>query len=285
MSTHGFTRASLAVSAIAITMTAAPLTAQSVWVEPGRHQGVWMEVLRPELSQDLRDLLDVSFISSATFFGGRYAVSPRLNVVGELPFAYGDLKEIDIDGHRATIGNPYLAIEYAASRPLVFELGVRAPLADEESFGTLIGLLTEFPTRSEAFLTDYVPVTASASYDFRLDDRLMFRLRGGPSLWLNTGDTVDPETDETIVLDTELLATYGGQLWYDAPRYNLGAGLIGRAALTADGDFGQRTLHQLGFSGNLVLGKVVPGLQFRVPLDDDDGVDFVAGLNLGLRIN
>lgn len=284
MSIYGVMRPSIAVSAIAITATVAPLAAQAVWVEPGRHQGVWMEVLRPELSEELTNLMDVSFISSATFLGGRYTVSPRLNLVGELPFAYGDLDGLDLDGQRATIGNPYLGLEYLASGPLAFELGIRAPLADEESFGTLIGLLTEFPTRSEAFLTDYVPLTASASYDVRLADRWAFRLRGGPSLWLNTGDAVDPETDETIALDTELLASYGGQLWYDAPRYNIGGGMMGRAALTADGDFGERTLHQLGLSGNLVLGKVVPGLQFRVPLDDDDGVDFVAGLNLALRI-
>lgn len=284
MSISRLTRGSIALSAIAITTAAAPVAAQSVWVEPGRHQGVWVEFLRPELSDDMSELLDVSFMSSATFLGGRYAVSPKLNVVGELPFAYGDLDDVDLDGDRATIGNPYLGIEVLASPRLTFEAGVRAPLADEENFGTLVGLLTEFPTRSEAFITDYVPLTAAALYDVRLNDNWLFRLRGGPSLWLNTDDAVDPETDERIVLDTELLATYGGQLWYEAPRYNLGAGVMGRAALTEDGDFGERTLHQLGLSGNLVLGNVVPGLQFRVPLDDDDGVDFVAGLTLAVRM-
>lgn len=284
MSTLGVKRASVALMAIAIG-AAAPLAAQSVWVERDRHPGVWMEVLRPELSQDVTDVLDVSFISSATFLSGRYALSPRLNVVGELPFAYGDLNGVEMDGHRATLGNPYLGIEVLTSGPLSFEAGIRAPLADEESFGTVIGLLTEFPTRSEAFLIDYVPVTASAIYDVRLDDRVTFRVRGGPSLWLNTGDPVDPETEEPISLDTELLATYGGQLWYQAPRWSVGGGLMGRGLLTEDGSFNERTVHQLGLTGNVVLGKVVPGLQFRVPLDDGDGVDFVTGLNIAVRMN
>lgn len=60
-----------------------------------------------------------------------------------------------------------------------------------------------------------------------------------------------------------------------------GGGITGVAILTEDGSFGERTYHQAGVTLNLLLGEVRPGINGRVPLDDElDFIDFTVGLHL-----
>lgn len=60
-----------------------------------------------------------------------------------------------------------------------------------------------------------------------------------------------------------------------------GGGITGVAILTEDGSFGERTYHQAGVTLNLLLGEVRPGINVRVPLDDElDFIDFTVGLHL-----
>lgn len=280
------------VPALALAAIVSPLPgsldAQSLWLEPGRSTSVWLEVLRPETDEGFASLVELepTFASSAAFLGGRLPLTSAIGLVAEVPMAYADVEDGELPDEisSTTLGNPYLGVELgAADAPLWFEVGVRAPLVSDESLGTPLGLVTDFVNRGEAFLNDVVPVNAYANYLWRNGDGVAVRLRGGPSVWIPTEDFVDVEEGD-FLSDPELLASYGAQLWYERPRYNLGAGLTGRAALTDEGGFDERTAHQAAASANVVFGRFVPGVQFRVPLDDDAFVDFMTGLQLAVRL-
>lgn len=284
-------RSARAAFGVALIGTLAPiaLSAQSIWIDPGLGDALTLEALKPNLEGE-----GATLTTSVHFVGIRLSAGQNLRLVAEAPFAYGDVKE-EADGlpegvEKATLGNPYLGIEWVPSTgsPFFVELGARAPLAsdlfvdetlEEGNFGTAIGLLTEFGTRAEAFLPDIVPLSAMANYWLRLSEGeaagLALRLRGGPVTWIPTDGG-----------DVELLGVYSAQLWYQGAGFSLGGGYVGRGILTdEDASFDEATVHQVGGSANLTLGRLVPGLQFRVPLDEEDGVDFIAGLNLGLRLN
>jgi len=48
----------------------------------------------------------------------------------------------------------------------------------------------------------------------------------------------------------------------------------------------RRTIHQLGLSASYTTGRFIPGILFRVPMDDDlsEILDFVFGINVGYRL-
>jgi hypothetical protein len=107
------------------------------------------------------------------------------------------------------------------------------------------------------------------------------RLRGGPSLLINT----DKDRFEDA---TELFIGYSAQLGYESEMVSIMGGFTGRANLTEeDADYGERSVHQLGFMASVGLGNVRPGIHLRLPLDEDlkDTFDFVLGFHLGVQLN
>ncbi len=101
------------------------------------------------------------------------------------------------------------------------------------------------------------------------------RLRIGPELCIRTTGRIGPRT--------EWLGDYGAQLYHVAGPLELSAQAGGVANLRGeDGNFGERSFHQLGLGGSYLLGAVRPGLVLRLPLDKDmtDVLDYVVGLTL-----
>lgn len=256
----------------------AALSAQTAWWDVSRDRLVWFEVLRPEFEgpNDLR------FTSSAWFAGGRAAVSDDLTLVAEVPVAYGRFKsgvalEPGEEVDRSTVGNPYLGLEWGRNgSPAWLEAGVRAPLASSgPNLGTEVGIFSDFVHRAEAFVVDAVPVTVMGNYLYRHDSGLFLRGRAGPAVWIAVDDR-----DET-----ELLASYMGQVGYDFGRATLQGAYMGRALLTeSDLSFREATFNQVGLAATAKLGRLQPAMQFRVPLDDDLGTDFVAGFGLAVML-
>jgi hypothetical protein len=252
--------------------------AQSIWQDYTSWEGLTIEFLKPNYV----DEEDLSFLTSATFLSGRFPVTRNVVFSGELPFSYVnyDIPQGPDLGARQTFGNPYFGLEFHFRRtPLFFEVGARAPLTagieKENGEATINGGLTDFVDRAEAFATDAVPITGFVNYILSSRTGFSLRLRGGPSVWIASGDR---EESETFIL-------YSVQAFYETGILRFAGGFSGRYLASADnGDFGERSFHQLTFGLDIILGMFRPGVTIRIPLDDEykDMISTVFGISLGI---
>ncbi|UCE41130.1 MAG: hypothetical protein JSV17_17125 [Candidatus Aminicenantes bacterium] len=264
--------------AIMILFAFSSLGAQSIWQDPTSWEGIFIEFLKPHYA----DEIDLSFLTSVTFLSARFPMTRNINFSGELPFSYikWDIPQGPDLGAQQTFGNPYFGLEYHPRRTaLFFELGVRAPLATgiegENGEATINGGLTDFVDRAEAFATNAIPVTGFVNYIFSSRTGFSLRLRGGPSFWFASGDR---EESETFIM-------YSAQVFYETDIFRFGGGFSGRySASMEDGDFGERSMHQLTFGLDIILGMFRPGAYIRIPLDEEykEIIDTVIGISLGI---
>lgn len=257
------------------------LEAQSIWQDYTTREGITIEFLKPHYV----DEEDLSFLTSVTYLSARFPITRNMVFSGEFPFSYVkyDIPQGPDLGAKQTFGNPYFGLELHFRRtPLFIELGARAPLtADvEEKNGeaTVNGGLTDFIDRAEAFATDAVPVSAIMNCILSSRTGFSLRLRGGPSFWFASGDR---EESETFFL-------YSAQAFYETGILRFGGGFSGRYLASADaGNFGERSLHQLTFGLDIILGMFRPGVYIRIPLDEDlkDMINTVWGISLGIEFD
>lgn len=259
---------------VVVTLIApAVLQSQPIWLDQTEPRSIALEVYKPKKE-------NTEFLSSTIFLSLRLGISNNLVFVGELPFAYAGLKNVDVSDTQ--VGNPYLGLELAREdSPLFFEFGARLPLVSSSNLATTLGQLTD-ADRMEAFTTDVTSLLAALNFQNVFPPKQIFlRARVGASLWLSTGDGGPALI--TGGEDSELFFLLSGQVGYDGRCLFLGAGLTGRIVLTNEGDFGRRSFLQLGANARFKLGRFRPGLHFRLPLEDDlkEVLDFVGGVSLG----
>jgi hypothetical protein len=159
------------------------------------------------------------------------------------------------------------------------EVGIRVPLPSDsdsaiepENIGRFIGLYSTlihfevFTPRTFSFIT-------MINYRYGSEPGPFIRLRGGPSIIIfpgaGGGDGFLP-----------LTVDYGLQGGYESGRFRAGAGYTGRV-------YGLGLMvHQLGFNANVGLGRIRPGVHFRMPLDKEskEDLNYVLGLNLGVHL-
>ncbi len=267
--------------AIPLFVSVSSLNAQSIWQDYSTQQALTLEILKPVY----HDREDVSFLTSVLFLSARIPVTRSVIFVAELPFSYinWDIPQGPDLGSQQTFGNPYFGLELGFRRsPLFFEAGVRAPLtADldgDNALATHNGYVTDFVDRAEAFAPDAIPISGFLNCVFRSRTGFSLRLRGGPAFWIATGDRKD---SETFIL-------YSAQVWYDTGDLRFGGGFSGRYLASAeDGDFGERSTHQLTFALDFLLGTFRPGIQVRIPLDENyrDVLNVVIGVTLGIDLD
>jgi len=134
---------------------------------------------------------------------------------------------------------------------------------------------------NQAFLPDILSFHAGANYRYRSPDGFALRLRFCPLIWIGTGDRSS--------IDPELFVLYAAQAGYEGEMVAVGGGLSGRYLLTAEGEstLGSRTMHQFGLYANFDLGGWGPGIQARLPLDDDlqDVTDPVFSLSVSWKLS
>ncbi len=239
----------------------AAASGQSIWYDPVDPPRAWLEVMRPTLDEQIVGADGLTTTSSAWFVGGRFHLSPGLRLVAEVPFAHGEPESAPLFGGGTTaLGNPYVGLEHVGDGgPVWFEVGARLPLAPEDNFGGLVGLVADPVDRMEAFATDVLPITAAVNYQRGAGSGFQLRLRASTAGWIPTGGG-----------DGDLLVGYGGQAGYRGGGLRIVGGISGRAVLTeSDVSFGERTVHQAGATVALRMGGVEPGFHVRLPLDDD----------------
>lgn len=252
------------------------LRGQGVWTGPGSGGTVWLEIVKPEDTETGTPLL-----STAWYLGGRLPLGETTALVGELPMAFaGEQEARGLRGRRtftldaeAALGNPYLGLELATGSPLSWELGLWLPAADGGFRAIGVGRSADAVDRLEAWTpADVVPLVGTADYVARAPSGLFARARGGSTVWIPTG-----------VGDMEVTFQYGGQVGWENEDLRAFGGLTGRFVATGSGTLADITLHQLGGGARFLLGRVEPGVQLRVPLDDGLA-DLVFGVSAAVRV-
>jgi len=257
-----------------------PLSGQSNWLTRSKKTSVTLELIKPNFDGDD----DLTVATSVLFLSARGPVSENNRIVVELPIAHVGFDNSD-SSDETLLGNPYFGFEFGLSdSPTFFELGFRLPLApDDKEFASFIGVLSDFE-RLEAFASDLLMFSGRVNYQRRNASNIVFRLRGGPSLWVFVSDEEDDPEDE-------IWLNYSMQVGYESDSFSVLGGLTGSYWVTqGDDDLIDRTVHQLGVAASLVQGKLRPGVHFRLPLNSGDdailaGLDFVFGLSLGVQFD
>ncbi len=250
---------------------------QTIFRDLGQEKTITLEVLKPDFGENS----NASFLTSSSFLTLHLPISNNLMFTGELPFSYAKFSSrFSGDRSGGTIGNPYIGFEYRDNKKSTFmgEFGVRIPLTSDESIAAFPGLLTDFIDRAEAFAPKIFSIHTMANYVSQSETGVTLRVRSGPLLWLNTEDNGG---------DTEVFLLYGATIGYNGDAVRLQGGFNGRWLLSNDGaNFGESTLHQIGFSANFGSGNVRPGVSLRVPLDDDfqNTLDLTLGLDVTFQL-
>lgn len=253
-------RARTASASVVLALTTAtPVFAQTIW-SPIEHQpSVRVEALHPQLksSQGAK----VNAFSGALFVTGAFPLSEHLTLAAELPFSRSSISAAGESALDNAIGNLYVGLQLrtaAASRGVVGELGVRAPLIGDNDFAaSAIGSLTDLD-REEAFSNGVTTLYAAGGVYAR-GAQTTGRLRIGLSkqfLGKNAGEN-------------ETYLDYGVLGSVDANRVRLGAALTGRHLLTEAGSFDDRSFHHAALSASILFDQFRPGLFVRVPFDND----------------
>lgn len=256
-------------------------TAQSLWMPRDGDRTLMLEVLKPSLEG-----FDTEFSTGALFLSGRLAVSPRLSVVGEIPYARHKSTYLVfyIDNSSSTIGNPYAGVEYKlGSGPAFLELGVRPPLADNnKALASFTGKASDV-ARWEAFSPDRFAIVAAFNVREVTPSKIALRLRLSPAFTIPTKGSSE----------TMLYAIYSFQVGYEGTTVRVGTSMTGRAQITqelgdtildfiAAGDkLGQRTSNQLELHADFLSGHIRPGLDVHVPLG---GMGYYVSSVVGLSV-
>jgi len=242
-------------------LNANEILAQSIWLEPLGDKEINLEIIKPAFNEDGYLDADFTTFTLTYFLSGRFAFGENSRIVGELPLAHAATD--DGNDSDTAVGNLYLGAEFGQVRSgIQGDVGVRIPTASTDNIASIVGAFSDYVDRVEAFLPEVLSVIAAGKYKYRSSEGVGLGVRLAPVLWIDTGDGGGDST--------ELFVLYSLMAWYESEVVGIGGGFSGRFfATVSDADFGQRTNHQLGVFANLTLGRWLPGVQLRVPLDED----------------
>jgi hypothetical protein len=262
--------------------------AQSIWLTPPREPTFSIEALKPSFKRASHR----AWTTSVFFLSCRVPISEGSVMVAEIPFVHSSgFKSSSFFGGSGSsnfIGNPYLGLEVGKpDRSVSGEFGVRLPLG--KNFGdhygaSSVGRNTDYD-RYEAFSPDLWSITGMLNYRHKTPSGLVVRLRGGPVLSFEPGESA------MIIFPYLGYMGYSAQVWHESRRVHVGGGVTGRMLFLdfyngRGGGIGKVTTHQLGVFANFPAGRVQPGVHIRVPLDEDliYDLNLVVGVNLGITL-
>lgn len=250
--------------------------AQGSWVRTGEGaRSFALEVQKPSFEAD-----EFTFLTTVLVLSGEFPVSDGISAELELPFAHAGFDApFASSSSSRTFGNPYVgAAFYRDDGSGSLRVGVRLPLAREfgdDDFATGVGVLSD-QDRMERFPPDVLSLLGLGEHRSTLETGLTWALHGGGSVMTPTSGRGE----------TEGYLLYGAGIEAPFQAVRLGAGLTGRMIVTeSELGLGERTIHQVSFSGRLDRGRVRPAVQYRLPVDDDLGqvLDWVLSLGVEIR--
>lgn len=213
-------------------------------------------------------------LSTVNQLGLRWSHGARVYVL-EIPFV---VAKADGAVSGATfVGNPFIGIASSPTANATVEAGVRLPIAKADNaaagFAQQVGFFGDV-LDFEAYGDHIASVRGSVAFRDSTSDHIVVRLALRPTLVIPTGNTS---------ATSELYFDYAVQAGYETDHLRIGAALNGRALITESNiDIGARTLHQGSLGAGVVLGRWRPGVEVRVPLDQDlkDLLDLSVGMKL-----
>ncbi|MEM1055530.1 MAG: hypothetical protein AAGI52_08375 [Bacteroidota bacterium] len=230
---------------------------------------------------------------------GRFAVTPGLSIVGDVPTVYAAIdfespfsdQTSEERSSAFVLGNPYLGVEAALPNPrgrASAGLGGRLPVV-----GTLIDLGDEDGTalfysqfasydRFLAFIPNTLSVVGTAEGSLALSPTVSLVGRLAPQLAINAGN------EQSLPDDLELFLSYTFRAEAEAGPALLTGGIRATGFLTEElGDDVARFETAIGLAAEVKAGTVRPGFFVEVPVGGnlDDLLDAVAGVGLGVDLN
>ena len=262
-------RAAALLLAMAAVAPISAASAQSLWLPRVTPRAVWVEALHPVF-----DEVDEQITTGAFFVGYRGPLDQKTSIVAEVCLArFGAAGE----DNAFIVGNPYVGLEYPLpGTPIFFEFGGRVSIVDtDEPTANLTGVVSDV-NRWEGFLD-------ATSFQLGINARHV-----APSGLMVRG---------RIIPVAVLSSVFGNQQWDGYLLYALQAGygqrtvraglaLCSRTLLFEAGTFAERSFHQADVQRDFGSGKLRPGIDVKVPLDEfDDLVPVVVGVRLGVDLN
>lgn len=267
----------LSVAWLACLVLPAGVNAQSPWLVPRSDRAVHLEILKPSFDEDWAEY---TFTTFALFLSGRFAVGDNIVLVGELPFATVGVEVEGFDESESTVGNIYLGAEFGGTdSPAFGEFGVRLPLTKDTDYFGFEFMFMDVVDRWEAFIHEVASVHAATNFRYAAENGLGFRGRFAPVVWFDAGDA--------LADDVEFFVLYSAQALFQGANVAVSGGFSGRLWVTVeDADLGERTLHQFVLAASYGLGRWWPGVQIRVPLDEDltEAIGPAFCLSLGVQL-
>lgn len=253
-------------TAILLPLIAIDAAAGTVWRDLSDRGGVELDAAFPGFEFD-------GVSASIVSLTGRRRLSEDLVLHADVPYLTASDDDVDVE----ILGNPYVGLELGkAEMDWTVESGLRLPLIpsdpDREELGALAtGVLTDFLVRPGAFVVDAIPVELTFHYRPRSDVGSHVAVHLGLEVWAPIDERDDTETAFVFGGDISLIG--------DPLRVNLGA--TGRIQFDESGDEGEIEF-EAGIEGK--AGRVRPGLQLRIPVDDlADLVDYVIVAYVGVH--
>lgn len=267
MTNQSTLRSFLACTVVALTALFNTTNAQNIWLNDTA-KSISVETLKPSFdNQAFFGGVDFSFATSATYISGRIplAKNPSKVIKFELPIVHGKVSSnfANVSDSETGIGNLLIGMEFRKrGLPSWTEVTVRLPTVDKTQQGipTIVGSAAD-PNRQEAVFPDMIHIGFSWNYKKIGDDNVYTKLRIGPNIFIDNGDTLD---------DTEFFLDYSGQVGFAGEKVNFLVGLTGRYLISEDDvDFSDRTTHMFGMAATFNAGRVHPGVSLRLPIGDN----------------
>jgi hypothetical protein len=277
---------------LSLVLIPAAASGQSAWLDPTVESSVSLEILKPDYwSSGYGNSIGPKAQSAVWFLSTKIRASSSTFFLFELPVSYydavvrrydyyggGGYDEYEIDSE-ILVGNLFFGIETTSATSSFYgQFGFRMPTAeDSKRLSAEQGLLAD-PGRFGAFLPNVLTFRVRAGMRTQEIAGLVYHVYLGPIFMNPIGDNSGA--------DAEVYLDYGSQLWLVTEKARLGAGFSGIFHTTNEGEgFGENSLHQFGIAASFGSGRVRPGGQLRVPLDDDwPRLQFVWGLTLQVKL-
>ena len=227
------------------------LAAQELMPEPFTDRSIGLELMRPLVDGD--DDLDA--LSGAAHLSARFRIG-GVHLLADVPFArMNDNQFVE----STAFGNVMLGVELVRETQAYY-VTLRVPTAPRGEFASALAGLAEFQN-SEAWFADATTLSFGGVMRERYESGFGFDALIGAQI-IDVGDEV------TVEDDTQLRLDYGAQFVYRPGVIGVTLGAQGVALLTGDGDFAERTIHELRARLDFTAGRVRPAIGFTFPLDD-----------------